>query len=85
MLLETKPLRVVPKNYVPPGAKRYKVKDGETWETIARDHGFNRSDLVLFNFGTRVCSLHLPIYAGLLEEVTKASLNDLVEDSNAFL
>jgi len=53
MPLENKPLKVVPKNYVPPGAKRYKVRDGETWETIARDHGLDPSDLVLFNFGTR--------------------------------
>jgi len=51
--LETKPLKIVPKNYVPPGARPYKVKDGDTWETVARAHGINPSDLVVFNFGTK--------------------------------
>src|SRR5215467_7800569 len=53
MPLEIKPTRMVPRNYVPPGAFRYKVKDGETWESVARAHGVNPGDLVLFNFGTK--------------------------------
>ena len=53
MPLETKPAKIVPKTYVPPGGRRYKVKDGETWESIARTHGVDPGDLVLFNFGTK--------------------------------
>src|SRR5215469_3514152 len=55
MPLETKPAKIVPRSYVPLGGKRYKVKDGETWETIARDHGINMTDLIVYNFGTRDC------------------------------
>lgn len=33
----------------------YTVKDGETWETIARAHGLKSSDLIFANFGTHDC------------------------------
>lgn len=52
MPLERKPFRTVPRDYVPASARPYKVKDGETWETIAQVHGMSASDLILANFGT---------------------------------
>jgi hypothetical protein len=55
MPLEKKPLRIVPRSYVPPSSMTYKVKDNETWETIARAHGLKSSDLVFANFGTHNC------------------------------
>jgi hypothetical protein len=52
MPLEKKPFKIVPKGYVPPGSKPYKVKDGESFETIARGHRLKPSDLEFANFGT---------------------------------
>ncbi len=52
MPLERKPLKIVPKSYVPPGSKPYKVRDGDSFDTIARGHGLKSSDLEFANFGT---------------------------------
>ena len=53
MAIEKKPANPVGKDYVPPNSRPYKVKDGESWESIASANGINVWDLIIANFKTR--------------------------------
>jgi hypothetical protein len=53
MPIEKEPMIKVAKNYVPPNSAQYKVKDGDSWESIARTHGLDVWDLIEANFKTR--------------------------------
>jgi len=53
MPIEKEPLNKVPPTYVPPASIPYKVKDRETWVTIARAHGLEPWELIAANFKTR--------------------------------
>jgi len=53
MPIEKQPLSLVPKNYVPPNSKPYRVKDGDSWITVARANAMDTWDLIFFNFKTR--------------------------------
>jgi hypothetical protein len=61
----TKPIKMKPphslgqphplkKDYVPAGSAPYPVKDGDTWESVARMHGLNAKALIAHNFKTTV-------------------------------
>lgn len=52
MPIEKRPSNPVPRSYVPPDSKEYKVKDGDTWESIARANGKDAWDLIYANFRT---------------------------------
>lgn len=53
MPIEREPKVKVPRNYVPPNSTRYKVKDKDTWATIAAKNGIDPWDLIEANFNTR--------------------------------
>jgi hypothetical protein len=53
MPLETEPIIKVPKNHVPSNSEKYKVKDGDSWESIAKRIGVDVWDLIYFNFKTK--------------------------------
>ncbi len=53
MPLEKAPANPVPPTYVPPGGTPYKVKDRDSWATVAASCGVSPLKLVEFNFGTR--------------------------------
>jgi hypothetical protein len=52
MPIEKVPSRPLPINYVPRDGWPYKVKDGDSWETLARANGIAPKALVYFNFNT---------------------------------
>lgn len=54
MPIEREPLSKVSKSYVPPDSKPYRVKDGDSWVTIAAAHGIEPWDLIEANFRTRL-------------------------------
>lgn len=53
MAIEKHPHNRIPRNYVPPHTKPYKVKDGDSWETVAAALGMKAWDLIYMNFQTR--------------------------------
>jgi len=53
MPIEREPLSKVPKTYVPPNSKPYRVKDGDSWVSVARANGLDPWDLIEANFKTR--------------------------------
>ena len=53
MPIEKEPVNKVAKNYVPPNSTRYKVKDGDSWVSLARKHGLDPWALIESNFKTR--------------------------------
>jgi hypothetical protein len=50
--VEKRPLNPLPKGYVPPNSTKYKVQNGDTWETVARANGKDAWDLIYTNFKT---------------------------------
>lgn len=54
MPIEKEPVAKVPKNYVPPNSKQYRVKDRDSWVTIANANGIDVWELIEANFKTRV-------------------------------
>jgi hypothetical protein len=67
MPLETEPKIKIPKNHVPPNSEKYKVKDGDSWESIARRIGIDIWELIDFNFKTkdpREVNWYLHFYVG---------------------
>lgn len=50
MVLEVKPSSPLAMTFPPPGGKSHKVKTGENWTSIAKDHGIDTWDLIEFNF-----------------------------------
>jgi hypothetical protein len=55
MALEKRPANPIPAGYVPRDTKPYKVKDGDTWESVARRHGIDVRELIYVNFQTENC------------------------------
>jgi hypothetical protein len=53
MAIEKTPKSPVPRGYIPPLSRSYKVKDGDTWVSIARKNSLDTWDLIEFNFKTR--------------------------------
>src|SRR5213082_306610 len=53
MPIEQEPARKVPRTHVPPDSVPYRVKDGDTWVTIAEKHALGPWDLIEANFATR--------------------------------
>src|SRR5262245_47834353 len=53
MAIEKPPKSPVPRGYTPPNSKPYKVKDGDSWVTIARQNNLDTWALIEFNFKTR--------------------------------
>jgi hypothetical protein len=53
MPIEKEPASKVAKNHVPPDSIRYKVKDHDSWESIAHAHDLDVWDLIEANFKTR--------------------------------
>ncbi len=54
MPIEKRPAKPLPTNHVPTGGTAYRVKDGDSWGTVAQKHGIDTWDLIAFNFQTRV-------------------------------
>ena len=52
-VIEKVPAKVLPTSFVPSGGRPYRVKDGDSWWTVAKTVGVPPLDLVHFNFGTR--------------------------------
>jgi hypothetical protein len=50
MPFEEKPVNAVPSTYVPRPGYPHPVRTGESWVSIARDHGLDPWDLIDFNF-----------------------------------
>jgi hypothetical protein len=53
MPIEQLPVHKTPKNYVPPHSVQYKVKDGDSWVSLAQANGIDPWDLIEANFKTR--------------------------------
>ncbi|HEV8263949.1 MAG TPA: papain-like cysteine protease family protein [Gemmatimonadales bacterium] len=53
MPIEKEPVHKVAKTHVPPGSTPYRVKDGDTWISIAQKHALDPWDLIEANFATR--------------------------------
>ncbi len=53
MPIEKTPRNPVPRDPALPGARIYKVKDGDTWERVARVNGLGVSYLIDANFNTK--------------------------------
>ncbi|MGO8816225.1 MAG: M91 family zinc metallopeptidase [Terriglobia bacterium] len=53
MPLEKTPATPISPDRIPPGGRRYKVKDHDSWTTVAAACGVSPLQLVEFNFGTR--------------------------------
>ena len=53
MVIEIAPRKPLPRNFAPTGSVPYKVKDGDSWESIAKANGVVGSDLVSANFKTK--------------------------------
>jgi hypothetical protein len=53
MPIEREPASKVRKDFVPPNSTPYRVKDGDSWVTIASAHGMEAWDLIEANFKTR--------------------------------
>ena len=53
MPIEKMPKVPLAANYAPPGAERYKVRNGDSWESLAKAKGIAAGDLIEFNFKTR--------------------------------
>jgi hypothetical protein len=45
-----KPANPVPRGYRPPESDEYRVRDGESWETIAKAFEIGAWDLIAFNY-----------------------------------
>jgi len=52
-VVEKMPAKVLPTSFVPSGGRPYRVKDGDSWWTVAKTVGIPPLELVQFNFGTR--------------------------------
>jgi hypothetical protein len=52
MPIEKNPSTPLPLHYIPPGGRPYRVKTSDDLESIARMHGIQYRDLVVYNFGT---------------------------------
>ena len=52
MPLERAPIRPLPPDYQPPRSTPYRVKDGDRWETVAKQFNVPVSELIKFNFHT---------------------------------
>lgn len=52
MAIVRKPNRPVPRNYIPPRSRPYRVRNGESWVTIARQHRMSPWQLIELNFKT---------------------------------
>jgi len=52
MPIEHKPTNALPKDYRPPHGSPYKVRDKETWKTLAYRWFLNVEELIYFNFQT---------------------------------
>lgn len=50
MPIEKTPSPTVSKNYVPPNSRPYKVKDGDSWESVAESQGMPAWNLIRFNY-----------------------------------
>lgn len=48
------PARPLASNYFPPGGLPYRIRDGDSWNTVARLFGIDVDALVRFNFNTNV-------------------------------
>ena len=53
MPVEKEPVHKVSRTHVPPGSIPYRVKDGDTWISIAQAHALDPWDLIEANFATR--------------------------------
>jgi hypothetical protein len=53
MTYARRPVRPLPPDLIPEKSKPHKVKDKESWTSIALSLGLNPSDLIYFNFRTR--------------------------------
>jgi len=47
------PKNPLPSNYTPPGGERYKVRNEDSWTSLAQKKGIDVGDLIEFNFKTR--------------------------------
>jgi hypothetical protein len=53
MPIEKRPANPIPKGTQPPLSKGHRVKDGENWNSVAKDAGMDVWNLIEFNFKTR--------------------------------
>ena len=54
MPLERRPLHVIPRNVVPKDSIQHRVKDGESWQTLAEKYGISAEEIIYANFQTLV-------------------------------
>lgn len=53
MPIQRPPMVKIPPTYKPPNSKPYRVKDGDSWVSLARANGLDPWDLIEANFKTR--------------------------------
>lgn len=71
MAITSKPAHPVPKDYVPPGTLPHRVRDGESWVTLAVHHRMDPWELIRLNFRTddpREVNWYLREYVGCRTE-----------------
>ena len=54
MPIQRRPKRIVPRSRVMKNSVRHRVKDGESWETLALQYGLSTDQIIYFNFDTIV-------------------------------
>ena len=52
MAIEKKPATLVPKDFQPPNSNPYRVRNGDSWGSVARQHSMGTWDLIRFNLKT---------------------------------
>jgi hypothetical protein len=52
MALEKRPQSPLPETFKPANGKPYKVKDGDSWDSVAKANGLKVWDLIVYNFQT---------------------------------
>ena len=53
MPIEKRPVNPIAKDYVPPNSEPHKVRNGDSWESLARINRIKVGDLIFTNFKTR--------------------------------
>jgi len=53
MPIEKRPANPLTKDFVPPNSKKYRVKDRDSWITVAMKYRMDVNDLIYYNFQTK--------------------------------
>ena len=60
MPIEKEPIAKVPKNYIPPNSKAYRVKDRDSWVSVAAANGIDPWDLKFWCSGSKGFHAEIP-------------------------